>query len=270
MRARDRALLDWYAQERRKLPWRDTKEPWPILVSEVMLQQTQATRVAPIFERFLARFPTPSSLASAPPGEALARWSGLGYNRRALRLRDAAMLIVSDGWPVDEEGLRHLPGVGEYTAAAVACFAFGAQIPTVDTNLRRVLSRWLGTPLSGRELRDAAHRNLPVGHAETWNQAIMDLGATACRPIPDCARCPVPDHCADPSIYVRPTPQARFDGSSRQARGVVLKAVLDAGSLHIDDVADTTGLPSDRVQDAVESLAAEGLLRNDRGGLTPP
>ncbi|NOY56765.1 MAG: A/G-specific adenine glycosylase, partial [Actinobacteria bacterium] len=202
---RNAALLEWYGHTRRSLPWRQTDDPWRILVSEVMLQQTQASRVTGAYVRFLDRFPDPASAARADAAEILAIWSGLGYNTRALRLREAARSIVAHGWPTTAETLRSLPGVGPYTAAAVACFAFGEQVPAVDTNLRRVLSRWFGRPLDGAELADAADTQLADGSAADWNQAVMDLGATLCRPRrPVCASCPVASWCVGPDVYTAP------------------------------------------------------------------
>ncbi len=137
------ALLDWYARVRRPLPWRATRDPYALLVSEVMLQQTQAARVVPYFEAFLARFPDAEALAAAPARDVLAAWSGLGYNRRALALQAAARHVAEHGWPDD---LTELPGVGPYTAAAVGSFAWDRQEPAIDTNVRRVLERFDGRP----------------------------------------------------------------------------------------------------------------------------
>ena len=183
------ALLNWYEAVRRPLPWRFTRDPWALLVSEVMLQQTQAARVVPHYERFLARFPTPAACAEAPAAEVIAAWSGLGYNRRALALRAAAGVVAADGWPAD---LQALPGVGPYTAAAVASFAWDAQVAAVDTNVRRVIERRDGVRRTPRELARRAAELLPEGRAAAWNQAMMELGATICRPRrPRCGECPL-------------------------------------------------------------------------------
>src|SRR3954469_11860086 len=179
------ALLDWYARVKRPLPWRATRDPYAILVSEVMLQQTQAARVIPYYEAFLDRFPHVRALASAPKADVLAAWSGLGYNRRALALQRTAQVVDEDGWPED---LTELPGVGPYTAAAVGSFAFGAQVAAVDTNVRRVAER-LG--------RGAPAELLPPGRAAEFNQAAMDLGATICTArTARCSECPVRRWCA--------------------------------------------------------------------------
>ena len=175
------ALLTWYSANKRDLPWRDAADPYLVLVSEVMLQQTQASRVVPFYRDFIARFPTVESLAAATLSAVLDAWSGLGYNSRAKRLRDAATKISESGWPRTLDGLLELPGVGPYTAAAIACFAMGEAVATADTNARRVISRWRGVALEGAALKRAAAEELR-SPAATWNQAIMDLGATICLP----------------------------------------------------------------------------------------
>ncbi len=214
-----------------------------------MLQQTQAERVVGHYTRFLQVYPTPAELAAAAPAEVLSVWSGLGYNRRALRLREAARVIASTGWPTTQATLGELPGVGRYTAAAVACFAFGAQIATPDTNMRRVLGRWYGRTLHGNSLDEAAAAELPPGRAADWNQAVMDLGATCCKPLkPACSRCPVQAWCAGPETYAPPPPQPRFEGSARQARGAVVRTLVVMGSLTIEELAPASGMDHLRVR----------------------
>ena len=175
------ALLRWYERERRDLPWRRTSDPYAILVSEVMLQQTQVARVVSRYEAWLERWPTVASLAAAPLEHVLREWVGLGYNRRAVRLWEAARVVARDGWP---ERLDDLPGVGPYTAAAVGSFAFGRQEVALDTNARRVFAR-LGAPLAP-----------PPGRAAEFNQATMELGATVCTArAPRCLACPLREQC---------------------------------------------------------------------------
>lgn len=262
---RNAALLAWYARQRRTLPWRDETDPYLILVSEVMLQQTQASRVIPFYDRFVARFPTIESLACAVLQDVLDAWTGLGYNTRALRLREAARIIHTDGWPTTPETLSDLPGVGPYTAAAVASFAFGAQVPAVDTNLRRVLSRWHGESLTGAVLTATAKATLgqPAG---VWNQAMMDLGATVCVPRnPLCTICPVKDWCSGPAAYTPPTAQGRFEGSARQLRGAIVRTLV-RHTATIDDIVQQTGFSPGQVESAIDNLAAEGLIQRDVGG----
>ena len=195
------ALLSWFDATGRRLPWRETADGYAILVSEVMLQQTQVDRVIPVYHAFLRRFPTFESLADAPAGEVIRAWAGMGYNRRALNLQRAAQAVVErhgGALPTDPKALRSLPGVGEYTANALACFAQGRQVAVVDTNVRRVLGRvfhWPSTP-TDREVAATAERVLPEGKAWAWNQALMDLGATVCTSRrPTCLLCPVRAAC---------------------------------------------------------------------------
>jgi A/G-specific adenine glycosylase len=195
------ALLAWYAIHRRDLPWRRRRDPYAIWISEVMLQQTRAETVGPYYRRWLRRFPSLRRLARAQPREVLAAWEGLGYYRRALHLRRAARIIVRDRagrMPQSVDELRRLPGVGPYTAAAVAALAFGADEIALDGNLRRVLARLIDLPVDprrpegDRRLRRWAGRHLPRGRASEFNQALMDLGATICLPRrPRCDACPL-------------------------------------------------------------------------------
>ena len=259
--ARNDALLAWYAVSPRSYPWRATTDPYRILVSEVMCQQTQAPRVVPRYEQFLQRFPDEAELAGAAPADVLEEWSGLGYNRRALNLQRAAAHVAEHGWPKTSADLQRLPGVGPYTAAAVACFAFGEPVAAVDTNLRRVLSRWAGAPLNGSALAAAAQSAIEPTRAADWNQALMDLGATLCLPRrPACEECPVQQWCADPDAYVPPRQQGRFEGSNRQARGAVVRALVEGRAMAMVDLAGVVSMDLDRVATAVESLVRDGVV----------
>jgi A/G-specific adenine glycosylase len=220
-------LLAWYEANGRDLPWRRTHDPYAVLVSEVMLQQTQVDRVIPRWRDWLQRWPTVGSLAAASPAEVITEWQGLGYNRRAVNLHRAAQHVAAQGWPDD---LTALPGVGPYTAAAVGNFAFGRDVLPVDTNVRRIQER-TGEPFDG-----------------ACAQALFDLGATVCLArIPRCGDCPLAAAC--PSRGQRYAPlrkQSRFEGSFRERRSVALRAVV-AGE-H----------PSDG--EALVSLARDGLV----------
>ena len=202
------ALLAWYDERGRELPWRETRDPYSILVSEVMLQQTQASRVVPRWVAWLERWPTVDALAAAPTGEVIREWQGLGYNRRALSLQRAARHVVEHGWP-DE--LTRLPGVGRYTADAVACFALGRAVLPVDVNVRRVQGR-TGEPFD-----------------HTCAQALMDLGATVCiARIPRCADCPLAPACPSRGHRFEPLRrQSAFEGSFRQRRAQTLRLVAE-------------------------------------------
>ena len=191
------SLLAWYAADHRDFPWRRTTDPYAVLVSEVMLQQTQASRVAERFPTFMSRFPTAAALASASEAEVLAAWSGLGYNRRALALRRSATAVVDHGWPQGVTALQRLPGIGPYTARALASLAFGEPVGVVDTNVRRWLVRRFGLSPDGgpRELQTLANALAAAGHATDaapWTHATMEFGAAICTPRnPRCNACPI-------------------------------------------------------------------------------
>jgi A/G-specific adenine glycosylase len=260
-------VLGWGIAQLRDLPWRATRDPWAVLVSEVMLQQTQVVRVVPRWSRFLERFPDPAACAASGLGDVLREWQGLGYPRRAKQLHATAGRIVELGrFPRDLAGLLALPGVGQYTARALMAFAFELDAAVVDTNVARVYARLEGRKLTRNEVQAIADAACPPGSAWAWNQSMLDLGATICRPVPQCDRCPIRQHCAwagdgpDPaegSSGVSRT-QSAFAGSDRQARGRLMRAITEAP------------VPRDRVhavmqRDAVtaarlvEALVAEGF-----------
>ena len=238
----EETLLAWFAETGRDLPWRRTRDPYAILVSEVMLQQTQVDRVVPRYDRWLARWPTAESLAEAPRADVIRAWQGLGYNRRAVDLHEAARRIATDGWPED---LTDLPGVGRYTADALACFAFGGAVLPVDTNVRRVRERSGGA----FGARSAA--------------ALMDLGATVCvARVPRCGICPLEGACPSRGRRFQPLrKQAPFEGSFRERRGRVLRLVAERPRPLRDlDREAVGGLARDRlveVEDELVSLPAE-------------
>lgn len=260
---RNRRLLAWYDSNRRPLPWRETRDPWAILVSEVMSQQTQISRVIPRWQAFMDRYPDPVSLAESDRAELIRLWQGLGYQRRAINLQRAAERLAREGWPDTAEGLRGLPGVGPYTAAAVACFAFGERVAAVDTNLRRVLSRWEGRSLEGAESTEVASALLDHDRPADWNQALMDLGTRLCRPRrPRCGECPVAEHCDDPGVYRPPARQSPYEGSVRQARAAILRHVAEHGPTPVGDV---RGVEPATLAEAAEALVSEGLLDLSEG-----
>jgi A/G-specific adenine glycosylase len=201
-------LLAWFGQNARDLPWRKTRDPYAILVSEVMLQQTQVERVLPRYDEWLERWPTVQSLAAAATADVIRAWQGLGYNRRGVNLQRAARVVAAHGWPAD---LTELPGVGPYTAAAIANFALGLGVLPVDTNVRRVQER------TGASFSPAAA------------QALMDLGATVCLGrVPRCGSCPLAVHCPSRGRRFEPLrKQGPFEGSFRQRRAATLRLVAD-------------------------------------------
>jgi A/G-specific adenine glycosylase len=223
-------LLAWFGRSGRDLPWRRTRDPYAILVSEVMAQQTQVDRVVPRWERWLERWPTVETLAAASAADVIREWQGLGYNRRALALHRAAQQVAAHGWPDD---LTELPGVGRYTADAVACFAFGREVLPVDVNVRRVSER------TGATFSPAAA------------QALMDLGATVCLArVPRCDECPLAEACPSRGRRYEPLrKQGPFEGSFRQRRAVTLRLV-----------AASARPLAELDPDAVRSLARDGLV----------
>ncbi len=260
-----RSLREWYRPRRSSYPWRtDPPDPYAVLVSEVMLQQTQASRVAPLFERFLERFPDVRALARASRADVLRAWAGLGYHRRAVALHAAARAIVErfDGRiPPDPADLRSLPGVGPYTSAAVASIAYGVPIVAMDVNVRRVVSR--ATMCDEREVADVALRLLDRADPGSWHQAVMDLGREICLPVPRCERCPLAERCrsrGSPAARLASRPQTRFPGSNREARGRVLAVLRDRRSAGVAGLTRATGLPAARVDPAREGLVRDGLV----------
>lgn len=246
-----------------------------------MLQQTGVARVVPRYERFIARWPSPAACAAAPLAEVLREWQGLGYPRRARRLWEAATVVRDRHGgrvPAELGELLALPGVGAYTARAVLAFAHGADVGVVDTNAARVLARTHGRRLSGREVQAAADAAVPPGQGWEWNQAMLDLGATVCRPTPACPACPVAAACGwrrsgcaepDPATLSAGVsrPQARFEGSDRQARGRLMKALTE-GSVPRDEAAAVMGVADEpaRARRLLDQLVDEGLVEPDDGG----
>lgn len=274
------ALLAWAAEHLRALPWRQTRDSWRVLVSELMLQQTQVPRVIPAYHRFLERFPTAAACAAAAQGEVIEAWQGLGYNRRARSLHRIARAVTERHGgilPHDLEALEALPGVGPYTARAVSAFAFEGDVGVVDVNVARILSRVGGAPMDRRRMQDRADRLVPPGRGWLWNQAMLDLGATICgRRSQRCSECPLGALCAwrrdggpDPSLEasIRTRPQSRFEGSDRQGRARLLRALL-GGPVTLEELAAACGWPGegDRAGRVGAALVADGLaIRTERG-----
>ncbi len=286
-------LVDWYRQSGRDLPWRRTRDPYAVLVSEVMLQQTQVDRVVPKWYAWLEEFPTLETLARAPRADVIRAWRGLGYNLRAIRLHEIARQAAErfgGQLPQSLDQLRSLKGIGRYTAGAVACFGFGQPVAFVDTNVRRVLGRvFLGQPLAGpadaRALDVVAERTLPVEAAYEWNQGLMDLGATVCTVSrPACLICLLRDDCraaplmgAWPGERQRRLREARatYDAAarvrseqSRFYRGRLVDAVRSLAPGESVPLAELSrelapgddGPDVDWLADLARRLAADGLL----------
>jgi A/G-specific adenine glycosylase len=282
-----RAVLRFYRRSKRDLPWRRTRRPYHILVSEIMLQQTQVERVIPKYRSFLARFPTMRALAQARFADVLRAWLGLGYNGRALRLWQCARVVIRDyggKLPADVDTLAQLPGIGPYTAAAVAAIAYGAHVPVVEVNVRRVLVR----ALTGRnyasppKVSQLARLALPASSAAEWAQALMDVGAMFCKATPQCPACPVRRSCAfirthgrgriDTIALKRVQHSARtggFIGSTRFFRGRVMRALSERGDMRISalgrEVKEGFGVSDGAWLHAIlAKLERDGLIQIER------
>ncbi|MFD4180594.1 A/G-specific adenine glycosylase [Rhodococcus sp. NPDC058514] len=278
------ALIAWYERKARDLPWRrDGVTAWQILMSEIMLQQTPVVRVAPIWEQWVQRWPVPSLMAASSQGEVLRAWGKLGYPRRALRLHECARVLAAehgDVVPADVDVLLGLPGIGAYTARAVACFAYGQQVPVVDTNVRRVVARAVhgaaepGNPSTTRDLADVdALLPRTRARATVFSAALMELGATVCTARnPDCERCPLTD-CAwlttgRPAHTGPPRKVQKFAGTDRQVRGRLLDVLRGTHApverARLDQVWLTDPAQRDR---ALDSLLVDGLVEQTENGL---
>ena len=266
-------LLAHYRATKRDLPWRRTRDPYAVLVSEVMLQQTQAARVAPAFERFMARFPTLSALARAPLSAVVREWSGLGYNRRARALHLIAKQCP-DGLPATVAELDALPGIGAYTAGAIASFAHGQRVAFADVNIQRVLGRvFLGRPATTREAVELDRAAMPTRDSDLWHHALMDLGATICTARkPRCDACPLAGVCLfarvpavggplrrPPSRTARLSRPAAYPSSDRRIRGAIVRSLVQAeAGLTVRALEKAIGDP--RVGRLVDALTADGLI----------
>jgi A/G-specific adenine glycosylase len=278
-------VLDWYAEHARDLPWRGPgATPWAVMVSEFMLQQTPVSRVLPVFESWMATWPTPADLAAVPSGEAVRAWGRLGYPRRALRLHAAATAIVEryDGEvPPGYDDLIALPGIGDYTASAIASFAFGGAHAVLDTNVRRVFARAVSgvefPPASvTRAERVLAESLVPEEQPATWAVAVMELGALVCTATsPRCGACPISDRCAwalagHPAYAGPPRRGQAWAGTDRQVRGRIMAVLRDAEGSVARSRLD--GVWSDAVQRerALQSLLDDGLVVEDDGRYALP
>jgi len=273
------AVLDWYAGNARDLAFRRTTDPWSVLVSEVIAQQTQAARAADAWTRFIDLFPTPNALAAASPATVIRAWRGLGYNRRAVALREAAIAIVEDHGgrvPDSYDGLIRLPGIGPYTARAVLAIAFNRPVAALDTTIRRVLTRAFtgDDDVPPRTFQALADEYVPAGRGATWTHALMDVGAAFCRARdPRCDACPLASHCkflaaGRPPVAARGRAGSKpFRATTRWLRGRILDRLRDSpdgrwvtfdGPIGTHDV--------DAVIEALGDLASEGMLEVDDTG----
>ncbi|MFL6021754.1 MAG: A/G-specific adenine glycosylase [Marmoricola sp.] len=285
MNALKEPVLAWYGEFARDLPWRRPgASPWAVMVSEFMLQQTPVSRVLPVYETWMATWPTPADLAAVPSGEAVRAWGRLGYPRRALRLHACAVAITDEHGgevPDSYDALRALPGIGDYTAAAIASFAFGRSHAVLDTNVRRVLGRAVGgtefpSPSVTRAERELAGSLVPAEDPEVWAVAVMELGALVCTASnPACARCPILADCAwqlagKPPYDGPPRKGQTYDKTDRQCRGRLLAVLRDAdGAVPASRLEAAWGDATQRER-SLASLLADGLVAVSAGGYALP
>lgn len=266
-------IVVWYSKNRRELPWRDAANPYQIWVSEIMLQQTQVDRVRPKYRAFLEQFPTLRSLAAAPKSAVLSAWSGLGYNRRAVNLHRAAREIVSrhgGRFPRTVHELETLPGVGRYTASAIASFAFGVRVATVDTNHQRVIGRFFyGTKNAPKKKIEAKSSRL-LSDPE-WNHSLMDFGALVCKARPLCFSCPLRERCdAFPKVLtekeVSRKNAERFFGSNRYVRGEIVRILTKENKHTISEkvlfhrLSDIPNVTPSRIRSLISALQKDGVV----------
>ncbi len=271
----ERLITDWFKKNKRDLPWRKSGA-WGVLVSEIMLQQTPVQRVLPIYNEWMKRWPTPADLAGSTPAEVITAWGRLGYPRRALRLHECAKVITNelDGViPNDETQLRKLPGIGEYTAAAIVAFAFNGRSLVLDINIRRLFSRlYRGeespttAPTKAERLEYAQY--LPEKNAHIWAAATMELGALICTAKnPLCGRCPVADQCAWRSLDYPASERVKrtqsWHGTDRQCRGTVVQALRENETLTKRELHLLWDVPS-QLEKAILTLLDDGLIEERR------
>ena len=271
----EKTIIDWFKKNKRDLPWRKT-DAWGVLVSEIMLQQTPVQRVLPVYNEWMKRWPTPAHLAKATPAEVITAWGRLGYPRRALRLHECAKVITTElegVIPQEESELRKLPGIGEYTAAAMVAFAFGGKSLVLDINIRRLFSRLY----RGEEAPTAAPTKaerveylqyVPAKNAHIWAAATMELGALICTAKnPLCGRCPVANECAwrslDYPVSERVKRTQTWHGTDRQCRGTIVQALRENASLSKKEIHLLWDVPS-QVEKALLTLLDDGLIEERR------
>lgn len=278
------ALLRWASDQRQDLPWRHTRDPWEVFVAELMLQQTQVSRVIPRWKQFLDRFPTCCSCAHSNVGAVIEEWAGLGYNRRAVNLHRCAQIVCRDFagvLPDDLSQLLPLPGIGAYTARAIIAFAYEGDVAVVDTNVGRVLARFFGKTFSNANAQKQADELVPNGKGWAWNQAMLDIGAVCCtKRNPQCESCPLQNECSWWQNG-RPTPdpaegsagvskkQSAFHGSFRQGRARLLDQLRQGIVISVDQLPAACGWQEQKDADDQSLLAAESLVKDGLAMKTP-
>ena len=276
-------ILEWYSTNKRNLPWRTTNNPYSIVVSEIMLQQTQVDRVIPKYNHFLKKFPTIEALAQASSAAIINEWAGLGYNRRALYLHKFAQAVVNQHKgiiPSSREQLLELPGIGPYTSQAIRCFGFHKDVPVVDINIKRVYSRiFFRGEGSENELQNIARELIPNNNGVVWNNALMDFGATMCMDKPKCGKCPLTQQCSayksgNPEKYLKPKKQSTFLGSNRYYRSLIIKELRNNKHFKSSIKRIRQLMPQDKTEEwfekIIQSLERDGLVIRKKDNVSLP
>ena len=269
-------VLAWYKKNKRDLPWRST-DAWGVLVSEIMLQQTPVARVLPVYNEWMKRWPTPAALAAATPAQVITAWGRLGYPRRALRLHECAKVISTQykgKIPTTQSELRELPGVGDYTSAAIIAFAFEGRSLVLDINIRRVFARVIDgievpTAAPTKSERQEREKLIPSKNPHVWAAATMELGALICTAKnPKCGQCPLADQCIwrslDYPLSDQPKRTQSWHGTDRQCRGVIVQALRENPALTKKEIMQLWDVPS-QVEKALLTLLEDGLLVEQKG-----
>lgn len=269
-------VLAWYKKNKRELPWRNT-DAWGVLVSEIMLQQTPVARVLPVYNEWMKRWPTPAALAAATPAQVITAWGRLGYPRRALRLHECAKVISTQykgKIPTTQSELRELPGVGDYTSAAIIAFAFEGRSLVLDINIRRVFARVINgievpTAAPTKSERQEREKLIPTKNPHVWAAATMELGALICTAKnPKCGQCPLADQCIwrslDYPLSDQPKRTQSWHGTDRQCRGVIVQALRENPALSKKEIMQLWDVPS-QVEKALLTLLEDGLLVEQKG-----
>jgi A/G-specific adenine glycosylase len=283
MNSTQKTILNWYKQNKRDLPWRQTDDPYKITVSEIMLQQTQVPRVIEKYNEFLKKFPTIKKLAQASPADVIDTWAGLGYNRRALHLHKFAQQITNNHKgiiPTDAQTLQTLPGIGPYTSNAIRAFAFNLDGTVIDINIKRIYSRiFFSGEGTNEQLAEKATVLTPKNKNRDWNNALMDFGSSICTDKPQCHQCPLTNECTayqdgHPEKYVKPKTQSKFIGSNRYYRSLIIKELRKSKDYTTSVTHINKLKPKDKSDEwfitIINSLEKDGLIKNSGGKISLP